>query len=84
MALFFSRKFSVGKSKEGELTDPPPPPCPPPNLSRVNIIRNVQHSNSTKAQVCDFLEKLNKNIHMSILEDNFDKLQVKQLIEAKG
>ena len=80
MALFFSRKCSLGKTTEGELTDPPPPP----NLSRVNIIRNVQHSNSTKAQVCDFLEKLNKNIHMSILEDNFDKLQVKQLIEAKG
>ena len=79
MALFFSRKCSLGKTTEGELTDPPPP-----NLSRVNIIRNVQHSNSTKAQVCDFLEKLNKNIHMSILEDNFDKLQVKQLIEAKG
>ena len=83
MALFFSRKCSLGKTTEGELTDPSPP-CPPPNLSRVNIIRNVQHSNSTKAQVCDFLEKLNKNIHMSILEDNFDKLQVKQLIEAKG
>ena len=82
MALFFSRKCSLGKTTEGELTDPPPPA--PPNLSRVNIIRNVQHSNSTKAQVCDFLEKLNKNIHMSILEDNFDKLQVKQLIEAKG
>ena len=78
MALFFSRKCSLGKTTEGELTDPPP------NLSRVNVIRNVQHSNSTKAQVCDFLEKLNKNIHMSILEDNFDKLQVKQLIEAKG
>ena len=83
MALFFSRKCSLGKTTEGELTDPPPLD-PPPNLSRVNIIRNVQHSNSTKAQVCDFLEKLNKNIHMSILEDNFDKLQVKQLIEAKG
>ena len=78
MALFFSRKCSLGKTTEGELIDPSP------NLSRVNLIRNVQHSKPTKAKVCDFLEKLNKNIHMSILEDNFDKLQVKLLIEAKG
>ena len=49
----------------------------------IKVIRNVQHGKPTKAKVCSFLEKLNKNIDM-FLEDNFDKLVEKQLIEAKG
>ena len=50
----------------------------------INVIRNVQHSKTTKVEVCGVFEKLNKNIDMSILEENFDKLEENLLIEAKG